>query len=185
MERYFYIDKKTKDLFEIVEARIRRLQNWGSVESIRRMGCAVERQVGASYVSLKELAECFSPDLKLSVLLWRTGRREEQILAAFLLPLSISPSEVEEFFSGCISYEIAEYFGSLYISKRCDLKDYFIPRWASVRQHPFKQTAVLTGTAKYKMQNPEDESISGFFVDVSNVDYEDEYVKIVAARYKM
>ena len=82
----FPIDKKTEQLFNEVRRRIFRLQNGRSLDSMERIGADTRGQIGASYLSLKNLAGQYQPDLRLAQLLWGTKKREEQIVACFLFP---------------------------------------------------------------------------------------------------
>lgn len=82
----FPIDKKTEQLFNEVRRRIFRLQNGRSLDSMERIGADTRGQIGASYLSLKNLAGQYQPDLRLAQLLWGTKKREEQIVACFFIP---------------------------------------------------------------------------------------------------
>ena len=57
----FPIDKKTEQLFNEVCRRIFRLQNGRSLDSMERIGADTQGQIGASYLSLKNLAGHTSP----------------------------------------------------------------------------------------------------------------------------
>ena len=83
----FPIDKKTEQIFKEVSRRIFRLQNGRSLDSMERIGADTRGQIGASYLSLKNLAGQYQPDLRLAQLLWGTKKREEQIVACFLFPV--------------------------------------------------------------------------------------------------
>lgn len=83
----FPIDKKVEQLFKEVSRRIFRLQNGRSLDSMERIGADTRGQIGASYLSLKNLAGQYQPDLRLAQLLWGTKKREEQIVACFLFPV--------------------------------------------------------------------------------------------------
>ena len=52
----FPIDKKVEQLFKEVSRRIFRLQNGRSLDSMERIGADTRGQIGASYLSLKNLA---------------------------------------------------------------------------------------------------------------------------------
>ena len=54
---------------------------------MERIGADTRGQIGASYLSLKNLAGQYQPDLRLAQLLWGTKKREEQIVACFLFPV--------------------------------------------------------------------------------------------------
>ena len=70
----FPIDKKVEQLFKEVSRRIFRLQNGRSLDSMERIGADTRGQIGASYLSLKNLAGQYQPDLRLAQLLWETRR---------------------------------------------------------------------------------------------------------------
>ena len=57
----FPIDKKTEQLFKEVSRRIFRLQNGRSLDSMERIGADTQGQIGASYLSLKNLAGQYNP----------------------------------------------------------------------------------------------------------------------------
>lgn len=82
----FPIDKKVEQLFKEVSRRIFRLQNGRSLDSMERIGADTRGQIGASYLSLKNLAGQYQPDLRLAQLLWGTKKREEQIRCLFFIP---------------------------------------------------------------------------------------------------
>ena len=84
---YAVLSPDTQKTFQEIQQRIRRLQNWGSIASLKNLGLPSGNQVGASFVSLKQLASSYSPDEQLAFLLWNTQKREEQIIAC-LLPVS-------------------------------------------------------------------------------------------------
>ena len=80
------IDPHTNAVFQQILSRIRRLQSGGTIDSLQDIGANTDHQIGASYVSLKELSAAYPPDEKLALLLWNQGQREEQIVACLLFP---------------------------------------------------------------------------------------------------
>ena len=50
------IDPHTNAVFQQILSRIRRLQSGGTIDSLQDIGANTDHQIGASYVSLKELA---------------------------------------------------------------------------------------------------------------------------------
>lgn len=114
----FPIDKKVEQLFKEVSRRIFRLQNGRSLDSMERIGADTRGQIGASYLSLKNLAGQYQPDLRLAQLLWGTKKREEQIVACFLFPVQELLQKKLLILQYCYNFEIAEYFGTLVLSKR-------------------------------------------------------------------
>ena len=77
------ISKETEQTFKEISRRIFRLQNGRSLDSMENVGADTRGQIGASYLSLKNLATRYPKEQKLAQLLWGTGRREEQIVACF------------------------------------------------------------------------------------------------------
>ena len=119
----FPIDKKVEQLFKEVSRRIFRLQNGRSLDSMERIGADTRGQIGASYLSLKNLAGQYQPDLRLAQLLWGTKKREEQIVACFLFPVQeLITEKITQLLQYCYNFEIAEYFGTLVLSKRENVK---------------------------------------------------------------
>ena len=84
------IDPHTNAVFQQILSRIRRLQSGGTIDSLQDIGANTDHQIGASYVSLKELAATYPPDEKLALLLWNQGQREEQIVACLLFPQDLN-----------------------------------------------------------------------------------------------
>ena len=91
---YAVLSPDTQKTFQEIQQRIRRLQNWGSIASLKNLGLPSGNQVGASFVSLKQLASSYSPDEQLAFLLWNTQKREEQIIACLLLPKKINKEKI-------------------------------------------------------------------------------------------
>ena len=79
----FPIDKKVEQLFKEVSRRIFRLQNGRSLDSMERIGADTRGQIGASYLSLKNLAGQYQPDLRLAQLLWGTKNEKNKSLPVF------------------------------------------------------------------------------------------------------
>ena len=84
------IDPHTNAVFQQILSRIRRLQSGGTIDSLQDIGANTDHQIGASYVSLKELSAAYPPDEKLALLLWNQGQREEQIVACLLFPQDLN-----------------------------------------------------------------------------------------------
>ena len=119
----FPIDKKTEQLFKEVSRRIFRLQNGRSLDSMERIGAVTQGQIGARYLSLKNGAGQYQPDLRLAQLLWGTKKREEQIVACFLFPVQeLITEKITQLLQHCYNFEIAEYFGTLVLSKLENVK---------------------------------------------------------------
>ena len=79
----FPIDKKTEQLFNEVCRRIFRLQNGRSLDSMERIGADTRGQIGASYLSLKNLAGQYQPDLRLAQLLGEQRNEKNKSLPVF------------------------------------------------------------------------------------------------------
>ena len=65
------INKEAEATFKGIERRIFRLQSGGTIDSLRTIGADTSGQIGASFVSLKQLASCYAPDETLALLLWQ------------------------------------------------------------------------------------------------------------------
>ena len=112
------IDPHTNAVFQQILSRIRRLQSGGTIDSLQDIGANTDHQIGASYVSLKELSAAYPPDEKLALLLWNQGQREEQIVACLLFPQDLNKEKITQLAPHCLHFEIAGYLGSLYLYKR-------------------------------------------------------------------
>jgi len=99
---YVILNKDTEEKIKEISRRIRRLQNWGSISSLRHLGMNTRQQVGASFVSLKTLAAQYTPDENVAEALWLTQQREEQILACFLLPKKMNKEKIISDLDKCI-----------------------------------------------------------------------------------
>ena len=137
----FPIDKKVEQLFKEVSRRIFRLQNGRSLDSMERIGADTRGQIGASYLSLKNLAGQYQPDLRLAQLLWGTKKREEQIVACFLFP-------VQELITEKIT-QLLQYFGTLVLSKRENVKQMVNEYLNS--DHSYLQVAALTAIGRSRI----------------------------------
>lgn len=180
---YMILTKETEERIKEIRQRIRRLQNWGSIASLRHLGVNVHGQVGASYVSLKELASRYTPDETVAEALWLTRQREEQILACFLLPKKINKEKITQFMTYCLNPEIAEYIGSLLIAEHPDIQE-IMENWGNSSK-PFLQIAVLCAGARHFVLHKSDPLISqNFFKTLINKEYSDKYVRLVAERYR-
>ncbi len=183
MDDFKIIHKELENRFKEIRRRIHRLQSGGTIDSLKNIGADTSRQIGASYVSLKQLAENYSPDESLAILLWNTQKREEQIMACLLLPWDINKEKITQLITQCISFEIAGYLGSLCLCKRKDLIQFAIP-WLD-SGIPYQQTAMLTALARHLILYKEDPYITKtFFTSVVNRNFPDKYVQLMAERYR-
>lgn len=112
------IDSHHEQIFKEISHRILRLQNGKSLDSMEKIGANTNGQIGASYLSLKTLAQNYPQDLETALLLWGTGKREEQIVACFLIPSErLIKEKIIQLLDICYSLELAEYFGTLVLSR--------------------------------------------------------------------
>ncbi len=177
------IDPHTNELFQQIRSRIRRLQSGGTIDSLQDIGANTEKQIGASYLSLKELASSYTPQEKLALLLWQQARREEQIVACLLFPSDLNKEKITQLAPLCMNSEIASYLGSLYLFKRPDLKE-LADEWLN-GENPFLQTAILTALAKYFILNKENGRIpKDYFQAAVHKNYKDKFVQLIAERYR-
>ena len=163
----FPIDKKTELLFKEVRRRIFRLQNGRSLDSMERIGADTRDQIGASYLSLKNLAGQYQVDLKLAQLLWGTKKREEQIVACFLFPIQeLITEKITQLLQFGYNFEIAEYFGTLVLSKREDIEQ-IVNEYLSSDDPPL-QAAALTAIGRSRI----DRKLNSPFTDsyIRNID---------------
>lgn len=150
--KVFPINKETEQTFKEISRRIFRLQNGRSLDSMENVGADTRGQIGASYLSLKNLATRYPKDQKVAQLLWGTGRREEQIVACFLFPVEdLITEKITQLLEHCHSFEIAEYFGTLVLSKRKDLENRVSEYLQSAS--PFLQSAALTAIGRNRIDN--------------------------------
>ena len=180
---YVILTKETEEKIQEIRRRIRRLQNWGNITSLRHLSVSTSQQVGASFVSLKELAARYTPDKTVAEALWLTRQREEQILACFLLPKTINKEKITQFMPYCLNPEIAEYMGSLVIASHPDIRE-IIENW-SQSSEPFLQIAALCAGARHLVLHKTAPLISQEeFKTLVTKEYEDRYVRLVAERYR-
>lgn len=166
-----------------IRKRIFRLQNGGHIESLKNLGIDTAGQIGASFVSLKNLAAGYEPDENLATLLWYTHRREEQILACFLLPKKINKEKITQLIGSCYNEEIAEYFGSIYLCHSEELP-VLTEEWKD-SPLPFRQIALLTAYARHFLLYKSNPVLSrDLFKTLVNKEYENKYVNLVAGRYR-
>ncbi len=150
MIEVFPINKESEQLFKEVSRRIFRLQNGRSLDSMERIGADTRGQIGASYLSLKNLAGQYRSDLKLAQLLWGTKKREEQIVACFLFPVQeLITEKITKLISFSYNFEIAEYFGTLVLAQREDVEQLVNEYLHS--DTPFLQAAALTAIGRSRI----------------------------------
>ncbi|MEG0795560.1 MAG: hypothetical protein RR397_03480 [Odoribacter sp.] len=177
------LDKETESTFQEIIRRIHRLQSGGTIDSLREIGANIEKQIGASYVSLKNLAAAYEPNEALAFLLWNEQRREEQIIACFLLPSTINKEKITQLILSCLNFEIAGYFGSLYLYRSLHLST-TANEWLD-SNIPFLQLATLSALTRYLILNKEENPIfRDLFQKAVDRKYEDKYVQMVAKRYR-
>ncbi|MDR1755922.1 MAG: hypothetical protein LBR65_03050 [Culturomica sp.] len=183
MLSYAYLSPHTEEKAAEIRRRIRRLQNGGTVESLRRIGADTSGQIGAGYVSLRELAGRYAPEEALATLLWGTGQREEQIVACLLFPDTLNKEKITQLADNCSSLEVAEYFGSLLLSRSKALAE-IAPEFGNSGV-PARQVAALTGCARHLRLNRSNPLITqAFFTSLANRRYPEKYAELVASRYR-
>lgn len=180
---YAVLSPDTQKTFQEIQQRIRRLQNWGSIASLKNLGLPSGNQVGASFVSLKQLASSYSPDEQLAFLLWNTQKREEQIIACLLLPKKINKEKITQLIQNCYNFEVAEYLGSFFLYNFEKLTE-IATEWIN-SEKPYMQIAALTACARHLILFKFQPAISkDFFNNLIHNDYKDKYVQLVARRYR-
>ena len=117
------VNTQLETQFKEIRRRIFRLQSGGTIDSLITIGANTENQIGASFVSLKQLANRYASSEPLALLLWNEQKREEQIVACFLLPDNLNMETITQLCDNCLSFEIAEYLGSLYLHKHSQFKE--------------------------------------------------------------
>ncbi|MCC8174224.1 MAG: hypothetical protein LIO65_07615, partial [Odoribacter sp.] len=156
----------------------------GNISSLNNIQVDSKGRNGASFVSLKNLAAEYSKDEIISVLLWNTRLREEQMMACMLFPTELNKEKITQLMENCQGYEIAEYVGALHLAFRKDLLD-FIPGWINSGK-PFLQTAILNSMARHLIIEKEYPLFSReFFENVLSGKFEDKYVKRLVKRYSI
>ena len=177
------VDKKLASRYEEIRRRIRRLQSGGTIDSLQEIGANTEKQIGASYVSLKQLASAYQPDEQLALLLWNTQQREEQMVACLLLPGETNREKITQLAESCLNLEIAGYLGSLYLFKYPHLSE-VMNEWIE-SDVPCQQIAILTALARHLIVNKKDSQITeAYFQSVISRKYKNKYVQLAAERYR-
>lgn len=177
------IDKNLDFCFQEILRRINRLQSGGTIDSLHSIGANTTHQIGASFVSLKELAAHYSPNEALAFLLWNTCQREEQIVACMLLPEEINREKITQLIPTCLDFEIAGYLGSLYLHKHSQLLE-LATEWLD-SENPYQQAAALTALARHLILNKKYSRISeDFFISATQRNFKDRYVQLLANRYR-
>lgn len=180
---FIILDKNLDEQFQQISRRIRRLQSGGTIDSLQALGVSTEQQIGASFVSLKTLAGQYHPDEKLSLLLWRQKKREEQIMACFLFPEQLNREIITQLISACVSFELAEYFGSIFLARHPSIAE-IAGDWSESGE-PLKQIAALTAAAKHLILHKQAPRIpSGLLQEMAGKNYPEKYVQLVAERYR-
>jgi len=180
MEFSIYNEKVYKE----IKRRIRRLQQGGTIDSLLMIGANTDNQIGASFLSLKDLAKNYSTDELIARVLWGDKKREEQIFACFLFPDNLSKEKLLTLIDYCLSLEIAEYFGSMLLARQKAFKT-FIADWQDTNNANL-QVAILTSIARYNIINQGKDNVDKNLKDkIVNRKYTNKYVQIVASRQKI
>lgn len=177
------VDKKLEATFQEILRGINRLQSGGTIDSLKTIGADTSSQIGASFVSLKQLSGRYTPNEPLALLLWNTLKREEQIMACLLLPASINKEKITQLIQTCLNIEIAEYFGSLYLQKHPQLTE-LASEWLA-SENPLQQTAALTALARYLILNKNNcPTQRKLFISAIQRPFKDKYVQMLTERYR-
>ncbi len=177
------IDPKLDARYKEMLRRIHRLQSGGTIDSLKTIGANVSHQIGASYVSLKELASHYETDIQLALLLWNTQKREEQIVACMLLPIDTNKEKITQLLETCLNFEVAEYLGSLYLYKHPGLS-LLAEKWQT-SDIPYQQTAILAAVARHRLVYKEKSKIStALFHNLIHRNYGEKYVQLMAERHR-
>lgn len=181
---YTIIDKKTEADYRKILLQIRRLQNGDVIDSLKTMGVDTSHQTGASYVSLKELGSHYEANLQLALLLWNTRRREEQIMACMLLPADADKEIIMQLVQNCLNFEVAEYFGSLFLYRHPGLP-LLAEEWKD-SDIPYRQTALLAAVARHILVYKDGSKIElPLFRHIVLRNYREKYVRIIAERHRL
>lgn len=179
------IRRQEEERFQEIRRRILRLQSGKSLDSMEKVGADTRGQIGASFLSLKTLAKNYPPDHETALLLWGTGKREEQIVACFLFPPEgLAAEEIVRLLGHCHSPEIAEYFGTLVLSKHPDaagLVDEFLQS-----ESPHLQIAALTCISRNRIEKKAESAFPDTFVRAIDASrFTSPYVQIVYNRLRI
>lgn len=178
----FPINKESEQLFKEVSRRIFRLQNGRSLDSMERIGADTRGQIGASYLSLKNLAGQYRNNLKLAQLLWGTKKREEQIMACFLFPVQeLIAEKITQLLEFSYSFEIAEYFGTLVLAQREDIEQLVNDYLHS--DIPFLQAAALTAIGRSRINRKANSPFTDSYIqNVNKNKFTDTHVQKIYER---
>lgn len=183
-ETFHPIPPCAENLFREIRRRILRLQSGGTIDSLKAVGADTASQIGASYVSLKQLASRYTPDEQIALMLWGTGQREEQIVACFLFPENLNKEKITQFMPRCLNVEVAGYVGSVYLYKHPDFPT-LIREWMTSGD-PLRQTAALTAAARHRIIYKKDSLLSEEeFRKMTEYPYTDRFVRLTAERYRL
>ncbi len=177
------VNTQLETQFKEIRRRIFRLQSGGTIDSLITIGANTENQIGASYVSLKQLASNYVPNEPLALLLWHEQKREEQIIACFLLPDNLNVEKITQLCNSCLSFEISEYLGSIYLHKH-PLFQEISTAWLD-SESPYLQIAALTALSRYFILHKGGGKISKEFYEKSlQREYKHKYVQLLAQRFQ-
>ncbi|MDL2231609.1 hypothetical protein LJB85_02590 [Porphyromonadaceae bacterium OttesenSCG-928-L07] len=180
---YIVLDQETEKKLNEITKKISALQNWGYDESVKNLHIDQKKYNGAGFIDLKRLANNYQPDLNMASILWNTQKREEQIVACFLLPTDTNKEKITQLASLCSTYEVAEYLGAIHIAKRTDLPE-IISLWKNTTD-ALQQTALLTAVARHLITQQEAPLITTEeFQQLLNQKYEDKYVQLIIKRHQ-
>lgn len=180
---YFVLNKKQEDTLNEIKRRIRRLQNGRTIDSLISIGANTDNQIGASYTSLKKLAESYVQDAVIATSLWAERKREEQIFACFLFPDNFEIQKVLKICKNCLNYEVAEYFGSLFVYRHKDICEIIDILFKS--EDDTDKIIAITAIARHILIYKHNSKITKEeFLHLVADKFANKYVEMIAQRYR-
>lgn len=106
---YLLDDPVSEKTYQEILRRVKPLQNGATSEAMRQRGVIYKLNLGASVVSLRQLAENYRPDHLLALKLWNKQWRETMILATMLeKPDELTANQMDFWVKQIPQVEIAE-----------------------------------------------------------------------------
>ncbi len=100
-----------------------------------------------------------------------------------LLPENTNKEKITQLIQTCLDFEIAEYFGSLYLQKHPQLTE-VSANWLD-SENPFQQTAALTALARYLiLHKKNNKTQTELFQAAIRRNFKDKYVQLLVNRYR-
>jgi hypothetical protein len=106
---YLLDNPVSERVYQEILAKVKLLQNREIADSMTKRGVVYKLNLGASVVSLRQLAENYQPDHLLALKLWNKKWRESMILATLLeIPDEMTDNQMDFWVSQIQHLEIAE-----------------------------------------------------------------------------